>query len=185
MNKIAITAIAAAMGLAWSVLPAIGADPNDQSVKDKAANAWDKTKEKTSEAWDKTKEKTSEAWDKTKEKATEAKDKIKEKTASAKDTARAKMGPSDDIRLAQQALRDKGHDPGPIDGVMGPRTASALREYQKVENIKVTGRLDSQTKSHLIGSQASSTTSTTPSASPASPSTVGSPSGTPYTPEKK
>ena len=29
---------------------------------------------------------------------------------------------SGDVRSAQQALRDKGFDPGPIDGVMGPRT---------------------------------------------------------------
>src|SRR5919204_3441840 len=78
MHKLAITALAVAMGLAWSTMPAIAADTNkDQSTTDKV-------KEKTSETWDKTKEKTSEAWDKTKEKATEAKDKVKAKVSGDK-----------------------------------------------------------------------------------------------------
>src|ERR671922_132059 len=88
MHKLAITALAVAMGLAWSTMPVIAAD--DKSVKEKAVDAKDKTKEKTSEAWDKTKEKTSEAWDKTKEKATEAKDKVKEKVSGDKDKAETK-----------------------------------------------------------------------------------------------
>ncbi len=33
------------------------------------------------------------------------------------------------VREVQQALRDAGYDPGPIDGIMGPRTGSALRRY--------------------------------------------------------
>jgi len=62
MHKLATAALAVALGLAWSTLPAIAADPSkDQSttdkVKEKAAETWDKTKEKTSEAWDKTKRK--------------------------------------------------------------------------------------------------------------------------------
>src|SRR5206468_11538345 len=75
---------------------------------------------------------------------------------------------------------EKGIDPGPIDGIHGPRTSSALREYQKKENIKVTGRLDSETKSHLMGASASPS-ATTPSASP----TTGTPSADkPTTAEK-
>jgi peptidoglycan hydrolase-like protein with peptidoglycan-binding domain len=171
MYKLATTALAVALGFSLSAIPAMGAD-TDKSVKDKAIDAKDTIKDKASNAWDKTKEKTSETWDKTKEKATEAKDKIKDKTTSAKDKVRAKAGPSDDIRQAQQALKDKGHDPGPIDGLMGPHTASAVRDYQKAENLKVTGRLDSETKSHLTGGQASSEPSGTPAASP-STSTTG------------
>ena len=34
----------------------------------------------------------------------------------------------------QQALKDKGFDPGPIDGTVGPRTSAALSSYQKAEN---------------------------------------------------
>ena len=49
----------------------------------------------------------------------------------------------------QQALKDKGFDPGPLDGVMGPRTASALKEYQKSENLTMTGRPDGETRAKL------------------------------------
>lgn len=197
MNKFATVTLVAAMSLGLGVIPAIGADTG-KSVKEKASETKDTVKEKASNAWDKTKEKTSEAWDKTKEKATEAKDKVKEKVSGNKDHMAARS--SDEIRQAQQALKDKGHNPGPIDGVQGPRTTAALREYQKAENIKVTGRLDSETKSHLMGSAASSSSASTPSASPstsqpsvgspatstpaAPPASTGSPSAPPQQPEK-
>jgi len=38
----------------------------------------------------------------------------------------------------QQALKDKGFDRGSVDGVMGPKTISALRDYQKSENLTAT-----------------------------------------------
>jgi len=46
------------------------------------------------------------------------------------------------VMAMQQALKDKGFDPGPIDGALGPRTTSALKEYQKSENVTVTGTMD-------------------------------------------
>ena len=49
----------------------------------------------------------------------------------------------------QQALKDKGFDPGSVDGVMGPKTTSALRDYQKSENLTTTGRLDGDTRAKL------------------------------------
>ena len=33
------------------------------------------------------------------------------------------------VERAQQALKDAGHDPGSIDGVMGARTSAALKAY--------------------------------------------------------
>ncbi len=56
---------------------------------------------------------------------------------------------SDAVREAQQALQQKGHDVGPIDGVMGPKTSAALREFQQAEGLKASGRLDRQTLSAL------------------------------------
>jgi len=44
------------------------------------------------------------------------------------------------MKTMQQTLKDKGFDPGPIDGTMGPRTAAALRDYQKVESPTLTER---------------------------------------------
>lgn len=46
------------------------------------------------------------------------------------------------VMAMQQALKDKGFDPGPIDGTVGPRTAAALRGYQKGEHPKVAGRMN-------------------------------------------
>jgi peptidoglycan hydrolase-like protein with peptidoglycan-binding domain len=61
----------------------------------------------------------------------------------------AKQGDTSRIRRAQEALKSEGHDPGPIDGVMGPKTQEALRQYQKQENLRQTGRLDQETMSKL------------------------------------
>jgi peptidoglycan hydrolase-like protein with peptidoglycan-binding domain len=36
----------------------------------------------------------------------------------------------EDIRILQLRLRDAGFDPGPFDGVMGPKTKGALQQYQ-------------------------------------------------------
>ena len=92
-------------------------------------------------------------------------DKTKAKSREMKDKVAGKMESSDDVRQAQTALKGKGIDPGPIDGTHGPRTSAALRNYQKSENIKVTGRLDSETSSRLIGRTSSSATPT-PSGNP-------------------
>lgn len=53
------------------------------------------------------------------------------------------------IRQAQEALKNKGRDPGPIDGVLGSRTVAALNDYQKVEGLATTGRLDAKTMESL------------------------------------
>jgi hypothetical protein len=53
------------------------------------------------------------------------------------------------VRDAQVALRDAGFDPGRIDGVMGPRTQAALREFQASQGLPQTGRLDSTTQKQL------------------------------------
>jgi peptidoglycan hydrolase-like protein with peptidoglycan-binding domain len=53
------------------------------------------------------------------------------------------------VRSAQQALQSKGMDPGPTDGIIGPRTQSALRAYQKEQNLPQTGQLDDQTRLKL------------------------------------
>ncbi|MEX2263196.1 MAG: peptidoglycan-binding domain-containing protein [Bryobacteraceae bacterium] len=50
---------------------------------------------------------------------------------------------------AQKILKEKGFYNGPTDGIGGPRTRSALREYQRSENLSVTGQLDQQTMQHM------------------------------------
>jgi murein L,D-transpeptidase YcbB/YkuD len=59
------------------------------------------------------------------------------------------IGGQQDIRQAQEALKSQGHDPGPIDGVMGPQTRQALRAFQSSNGLKQTGMLDAETKQKL------------------------------------
>jgi peptidoglycan hydrolase-like protein with peptidoglycan-binding domain len=75
------------------------------------------------------------------------------------------------VKAAQQALKDKGHDPGSVDGKMGPKTQAALRDFQKAQGMEATGRLDMKTMQSLgmDGGKTSSTgaSATSGSASPA------------------
>ena len=114
MRKFIVAACAIALAFAWSGVPAFAAD---ESVKDKAKDKMDTAKEKVGNAWDKTKEK-----------AVEAKDKVKEKVSGKKDKGGQPMAGKDDVRTAQQALQDKGFNPGPIDGIMGPHTKAAISD---------------------------------------------------------
>jgi hypothetical protein len=41
------------------------------------------------------------------------------------------------IQSIQEALKNAGHDPGPIDGVLGSQTMRALREYQQKKGLPV------------------------------------------------
>ena len=53
------------------------------------------------------------------------------------------------ITKVQSALKDKGLDPGPIDGLMGPRTSRALRDFQIQNDIQVTGEINKETLDRL------------------------------------
>lgn len=53
------------------------------------------------------------------------------------------------IRQAQQKLQKKGYDPGPHDGVLGPRTQTAIKGYQQAEGLPVTSLLDQATTKQL------------------------------------
>lgn len=45
------------------------------------------------------------------------------------------------IRAVQRALAGLGYDPGPFDGVIGPRTRAAIRSFQAASGLTVDGRL--------------------------------------------
>jgi murein L,D-transpeptidase YcbB/YkuD len=49
------------------------------------------------------------------------------------------------VRKVQAALQKKGIDPGPIDGIFGPRTKEAVRTFQSRYGIKASGEVDNQT----------------------------------------
>ncbi len=56
---------------------------------------------------------------------------------------------SDEVKKIQEALKDKGQDPGTIDGIMGKKTREAIRAFQKSNDLKVTGRIDKETADKL------------------------------------
>ena len=56
----------------------------------------------------------------------------------------------DRVSKLQQALQQKGFDPGPIDGVLGPRTREAVRNFQEKYGISST-EIDNQTLYALGG----------------------------------
>lgn len=57
--------------------------------------------------------------------------------------------PPDTVRRAQQILKSEGYDPGPINGVLGPKTEEALVQYQQKHGIDATGWLDRWTRAKL------------------------------------
>jgi hypothetical protein len=84
----------------------------------------------------------------------------------------------DDVKKVQEALKDKGNDPGPADGVLGPQTQKALRAFQSAQGLKSTGRLDSETAKALgIEHGSSSMSSPSSSKSPSSSSKESAPMG--------
>src|SRR5215470_7435622 len=55
----------------------------------------------------------------------------------------------DEARQAQECLRSAGYNPGIADGIPGPQTVTALRQYQKAQGIPVSGLLDEATRQAL------------------------------------
>jgi Putative peptidoglycan binding domain len=198
MSKSLTAGCAFALALAWATAPATAQTTTTETPKtteQKADQIEKKAEQKADKVEDKAKQdakqirkegdkaadqvrgkdtsdtvggKMDRAWDKTKAKAREAKDKV---TGDSPTAANGKM--NGDVRSAQMALKDKGHDPGPVDGVMGPKTSAAIREFQQKENMKVTGQLDADTRAKLVVSAGASTPSSSPTGAPSA-----SPSGT-------
>ena len=59
------------------------------------------------------------------------------------------------VKNVQQALKDKGFDPGPVDGVLGPNTRAALKKYQEQQNLTADGRVGPKTLDSLGVKEAS------------------------------
>jgi Putative peptidoglycan binding domain len=61
-----------------------------------------------------------------------------------------------DVQNIKEALKAKGHNPGPMNGSMDTQTQQAIREFQRTNNLRVTGEVDQQTAEKLgvtIGGQ--------------------------------
>lgn len=49
------------------------------------------------------------------------------------------------VKEMQEILKDAGFEPGPVDGIMGGQTRSAIKAFQKAKSLKPTGKIDSTT----------------------------------------
>ncbi len=49
----------------------------------------------------------------------------------------------------QRVLQERGYDPGPLDGIWGRMTWSAVKAFQRDAGLPVTGRLDKATMAKL------------------------------------
>ncbi|WP_088554756.1 PGRP and LysM peptidoglycan-binding domain-containing protein [Calderihabitans maritimus] len=61
---------------------------------------------------------------------------------------RTSRGPA--VRVLQLLLTRAGFDPGPIDGIFGPRTEAAVKAFQRQKGLPVTGVVDTNTWIALI-----------------------------------
>jgi len=59
--------------------------------------------------------------------------------------------PTENAKKIEEALQERFHDPGAIDGVIDERTRDALREFQRLNHLPVTGVVDEQTAAKLEG----------------------------------
>jgi peptidoglycan hydrolase-like protein with peptidoglycan-binding domain len=97
------------------------------------------------------------------------------RTASSSASANRNNQGSETIRSVQQALDDQGYNAGTVDGVMGPRTEQALRQFQQAQNMRPTGRPDERT---LTALGVSNEASNRPSEEAANPQNEASPQST-------
>jgi peptidoglycan hydrolase-like protein with peptidoglycan-binding domain len=58
-----------------------------------------------------------------------------------------------EMRQVEEHLKAAGFNPGPVDGTFTTETGSALREYQKQNNLPVTGLIDKETQQKLMAAQ--------------------------------
>jgi hyperosmotically inducible protein len=69
--------------------------------------------------------------------------------ARAPEPLAGSTAPQEQVRAVQDSLKRQGYDPGPTDGIMGPRTAAALKSFQRSKGLTMTGQADPETMGKL------------------------------------
>jgi len=81
------------------------------------------------------------------------------------------------VEAVQRRLTELGYEPGPADGLMGPRTRDAIRALQRDRGLPRSGRIDAATMEALgltLEAPASAVQGATPAAAPAGAAYHGS-----------
>ncbi|WP_119422516.1 peptidoglycan-binding domain-containing protein [Desertibaculum subflavum] len=96
--------------------------------------------------------------------------------STAAQQAAAQPAPRADVRETQQQLKSLGLYDGPIDGVWGPETQTAVERYQTQRGLSATGRVDESTRNSLREASAgrAGTASNQDRMAATSPGTTGS-----------
>ncbi|MFQ5774670.1 MAG: peptidoglycan-binding protein [Kiloniellaceae bacterium] len=58
---------------------------------------------------------------------------------------------ADMVKSIQRGLAELGYQPGPADGIPGPKTAAAIRRYQKDHGLPTDGRTSAELAQHIQG----------------------------------
>jgi peptidoglycan hydrolase-like protein with peptidoglycan-binding domain len=79
---------------------------------------------------------------------------------------------ADQVKQAQQKLKDSGDYMGQVDGKFGSKTAQAVKQFQKKNGLQQSGRLDRDTLGKLGVGTTASGSSAPPAAAPSSGSSM-------------
>ena len=72
-------------------------------------------------------------------------------------------------RTVQEALVEKGFDPGPVDGIWGSKTKAALMKFQEGAGLTANGKVDKATMSSLLSSMSAAPSPVSAFAIPTTP----------------
>lgn len=124
---------------------------------------------------------TDKAADATREKVAEATDSDKAMSQSTRMRSADRTSPTNaEVKHAQTALQKMDLYEGRIDGIYGPRTVNAVRQFQSLHGLAPTGTLNAQTRDELQqqAAAADGMESSAPAGSPGMQSTEPQSSGT-------
>lgn len=71
--------------------------------------------------------------------------------AGSADAAQASAEASQLTKSVQTGLSKLGYDPGPADGMLGPKTRAAIREYEQRNSLPVDGKATQDLWLHIKG----------------------------------
>lgn len=71
------------------------------------------------------------------------------KGSAFRPSSQPSASPKGAIQQLQEALQSRGHDPGPIDGLIGPKTKAAIKSFQASQGIEASGEVDEKTAQAL------------------------------------
>lgn len=72
------------------------------------------------------------------------------KQVAARPLSQSKRSTGDAVKVVQQRLEAHGHNPGPIDGIFGPKTGAAVTAFQREANLTIDGVVGPATWAALL-----------------------------------